>query len=55
MILESLDVGVDDFQRATGWEIEPQGACKGEVCVPLGGEFDVRTAAGRLGMALVHD
>ena len=55
MILQSLDVGIDGFQRATGWEIKPQGACKGEVCVPLGGEFDLRTAADRLGMALVHD
>lgn len=55
MILESLDVDTHDFQRATGWQVKPEGACKGDVCVPLGGSFDLRTAADRLGMALVHD
>ncbi len=56
MILESLDVSAVDFAAGTGWEIKPEGACKGEVCVPLGGgQFDVATAAQRLGMALVPD
>jgi hypothetical protein len=57
MILESLDVSTDEFARATGWAIKPEGACKGDACVPLprDGGFDIRTAAERLGMALVHD
>ena len=59
MILERLDVGVSDFQRGTGWEIKPEGACKGDVCVPLpgvgDGGFDVAGTAARLGMALVRD
>jgi hypothetical protein len=55
VILESLDVDTHDFQRATGWQVKPEGACKGDVCVPLGGPFDLCTAADRLGMALVHD
>ncbi len=57
MILGSLEVSTDDFARATGWTIKPEGACKGDACVPLprDGGFDVRSCAERLGMALVHD
>lgn len=56
MILEKLDVGTEEFERRTGWAIKPQGACKDERCVPLGGgAFDVRVAAERLGMAIVTD
>ncbi len=56
MILDRADVTADEFAAATGWEIKPEGACKGEVCVPLGGgTFDARAAAERLGMAVVHD
>lgn len=55
MILTSLDAEPDEFERLTGWAIKPQGACKGDRCVPLGGSFDVRDAAERLGMALVHN
>lgn len=55
MILERLDVDREHFRLGTGWEIKPEGACKGDVCVPLPGEFDVTSVAARLGMALVHD
>ena len=57
MILNSLDVTVDQFAAGTGWEIKPQGACKGDVCVPLvpTDGFAVTAVAARLGMALVHD
>ena len=43
------------FAAGTGWEIKPEGACKGEVCVPLPDGFSVTHAADRLGMALVRD
>ena len=55
MILERLDIDVTSFEAATGWAIKPEGACKGDVCVPLQGAFDVRSVADRLGMAVVHD
>jgi hypothetical protein len=58
MILHQLDIGTEAFASATGWEIKPEGACKGEVCVPLGGTgepFDVAATAEKLGMAVVHD
>ena len=56
MILETLDIGAEAFHAGTGWEIKPEGACRGDVCVPLGGgPFDVASVAEKLRMALVHD
>lgn len=56
MITDTLDVSADAFGRSTGWEIEPEGACRGDQCVPLGGrEFDLLSVAERLRMAVVHD
>jgi hypothetical protein len=59
MILERLDVKVEELERRTGWKLEPEGACKGDRCVPLprqdDGTLDARVLSERLGMALVHD
>lgn len=62
MILERLDPTIDEFASGTGWVIKPEGACKGDVCVPLPGDarvgddrLDVAVAAERLRMPLVHD
>lgn len=35
MLLKSLHISVPDFEKATGWHIKPEGACKGDVCIPL--------------------
>jgi hypothetical protein len=56
VLLGSLDVGADEFGRLTGWQIKPEGACLGELCVPLGGgAFELTAVAERLGMPLVQD
>jgi hypothetical protein len=62
MLLETLSVDRDELAARTGWHIEPQGACKGDVCVPLpadvqgdDGRLDATVLAERLGMPLVHD
>lgn len=60
MILESLEIDRASFEARTGWSIKPQGACKGEMCVPLPGDpgsptLDARVLAERMGMPLVHD
>ncbi|TML36473.1 MAG: hypothetical protein E6G27_18890 [Actinobacteria bacterium] len=56
MIVDRLDIGAEEFQQATGWEIKPEGACRAEVCVPLpDGGFDLSAAAHRLGMAVVSE
>ena len=55
MLVDTLDVDADAFHAGTGWEIKPEGACKGEMCLPLSDGFDLASTAERLGMALVHD
>jgi hypothetical protein len=55
VIVERLDQPPPELERRTGWVVKPEGACRGEVCVPLPAPFDVRELAVRLGMELVHD
>ena len=59
MILTTLRLDADEIERRTGWSIKPQGACKGDRCVPLPGrdqaQIDVRMLAERLAMPLIHD
>lgn len=55
MIVDRLDIPPPELESRTGWSVKPEGACRGEVCVPLPEPFDVRELARRLGMALVHD
>jgi hypothetical protein len=55
MLLETLDITPDAFAAGTGWEIKPEGACKGDVCVPLPDGFRLVEVADHLGMALVRD
>jgi hypothetical protein len=49
-----------DFEAATGWELKPEGLCRGPICVPLyqtvetdDGRIDLRAVAVALGRALV--
>jgi hypothetical protein len=59
MILNRLEVTAEELERRAGWKLEPEGACKGDRCVPVprrdDGTFDARVLSERLGMALVHD
>lgn len=62
MILDQLRADADQFARQTGWTLKPEGACRGDVCVPLpddarveGGQVAVPVVAERLRMPLLHD
>ena len=61
MILTSLEVDAKAFEVRTGWALKPEGACKGDTCVPLpqntarSGKLDARIISERLGMPLIHD
>ncbi len=62
MILHDLVVDAHELSTGTGWAVEPQGACRGDLCVPLPDDvrtgddrIDVRRFAECLGMPLAHD
>jgi hypothetical protein len=59
MILDRLEIRPEELEQRTGWRLRPEGACKGDRCVPMNrastGLLDVSELAERLGMALVHD
>lgn len=62
MIRSDLVIDAGDLEAQTGWACKPEGACKGEVCVPLppeartsDGRIDLEVVAPRLGMPIVRD
>jgi hypothetical protein len=44
----------DALHDALGWELKPEGLCRGEVCLPTGGRTDV-VVDGRIDLALVAE
>lgn len=60
MLITQPTIGAAEFATGTGWEIRPEGACRGDICVPLGDAdpeaLSVESLADRLSMPLVrHD
>ena len=56
MLLRSLRIPRSEFESGTGWTLKPQGACQGDVCIPLsqpaGDTIDVEAVAKDIGMPL---
>lgn len=60
-----LWLSLDSLAAATGWELKPEGACKGDVCVPIPGgrerefvrtgAFNIAALAGHLGQPFAGD
>ena len=59
MLVTSLEIGRSEFESGTGWELKPEGACKGDVCIPLtqppGDTVDVTSLAEQMSLAIVED
>ena len=62
MILTEKTVSRTEFEAGTGWQLKPEGACKGSACVPLFGrvpasshEIDALAVAEAIGLPVVHD
>ena len=59
MLSTTPTVPTAEFEERTGWAFKPEGACKGEVCIPLadppGDTVDLATIADAMNLPLVHD
>lgn len=60
MITDSLVMSRSAFEAGTGWELKPEGACRGDFCIPLvdnptGDTVDVAALASQMGLPLVAD
>lgn len=63
MILSQREIRRDEFEAGTGWKLTPEGACKGDVCMPLAASIgtedddlvDVPELAEVMGLPLVHE
>ncbi len=62
MILKEKTVSRTDFEAGTGWQLKPEGACKGQVCIPLADrtvaasdQIDGPAVAEAIGLPVVHD
>lgn len=57
MLLRSLSISKSEFESGTGWHLLPEGACQGEICIPLsmpaGDPVDVARVAKDIGLPLV--
>jgi hypothetical protein len=56
---DRVEISSEDLQRATGWELKPEGLCRGPVCVPVkwgsGERVDLSAFADALHRAFVVD
>jgi hypothetical protein len=59
MILNSRITSRANFEAESGWRFKPEGACKGEVCIPLGDvpaeQLDAVAMAEVLGLPVVEE
>lgn len=59
MLTTSRDVARAEFEAQTGWIFKPEGACKGDVCIPLptppGDTLDVIAIAEHMGLPVASD
>jgi hypothetical protein len=57
MLWHSPQIATKDFEKESGWTFKPEGACKGDVCIPLsnppGDELDLADISASLGLPMV--
>ncbi|HIG61436.1 MAG TPA: hypothetical protein EYQ22_11185 [Gammaproteobacteria bacterium] len=58
MLLTSLKVSKNEFEKGTGWQLKPEGACKGDVCIPIPNSgndtVDIKATAEAMNLPLVE-
>ncbi len=58
MLSTSKQIKRSDFEKETGWVFKPEGACKGDVCIPLaddlnGDTVDINALGDAMGLPVV--
>jgi len=58
MIVTTPEITRAEFERGTGWQLRPEGACRGDVCIPIadaaGDSVDVVATADAMGLPVVR-
>lgn len=62
IIADDVSITAREFAIGTGWQLRPEGACLGEICIPVHDapasddeRVDVVAIAERMGMPIVRD
>ena len=59
MLLRSLSISAIEFEAGTGWVIKPEGACKGDMCIPISqansDKLDVTAISEAMNLPLVEE
>ena len=58
MLSTSKQIKLSDFEKETGWLFKPEGACKGDVCIPLSDDLktdsvDIEALGDAMGLPVV--
>ena len=58
MLSTSKHIKRSDFEKETGWLFKPEGACKGDVCIPLSDDLkrdtlDIEALGDAMGLPVV--
>ena len=59
MLLSTLEISKAEFEAGTGWQLKPEGACKGDICIPIpnadGDNVDVSAVAKAMNLPLAEE